>query len=81
MTCNQNTKTQDTIIRIHIISWIHRMLALVVASTALQSQLPMGFTLPFTRLAFKHPRPLSCQRQRYQIWRRCRGTRLEFLSF
>jgi len=38
------------------------MLALVVASTALQSQLPMGFTLPLTRLAFKHLRPLSCQR-------------------
>jgi len=29
------------------------MIALVVASTALQSQLPMGFTLPLTRLAFK----------------------------
>jgi len=24
--------------------------------------LPMGFTLPRTRLAFKHLRPLSCQR-------------------
>jgi len=24
--------------------------------------LPMGFTLPHTRLAFKHLRPLSCQR-------------------
>ena len=40
------------------------MLALVVASIALQSQLPMGFTLPLTRLAFKHLRPLSCQRLR-----------------
>ena len=38
------------------------MFALVVASTVLQSQLPMGFTLPLTRLAFKHLRPLSCQR-------------------
>jgi len=38
------------------------MLALVVASTALQSQFPMGFTLPLTRLAFKHLRPLSSQR-------------------
>jgi len=38
------------------------MLAFVVTSTALQSQLPMGFTLPFTRLAFKHLRSLSCQR-------------------
>jgi len=61
-TRNQNTTTQDTIIRIHIISWIHRMLALVVASTALQSQLPMGFTLPLTRLDFKHLRSLSYQR-------------------
>jgi len=33
------------------------MLALVVASTALQSQLPMGFTLPLIRLAFKDLRP------------------------
>jgi len=38
------------------------MFALVVASTTLQSQLPMGFTLPLTRLAFKHLKPLSCQR-------------------
>ena len=59
-TRNQNTTTQDTIIRIH--SQIHWMLALAVASTTLQSQLPMGFTLPLTRLAFKHLRPLSCQR-------------------
>ena len=42
---------------IHIISQIHRMLALVVASTALQSQLPMSFTLPLTRLVFKYLRP------------------------
>jgi len=61
-THKQDTMTQDTIIRIHIISQIHRMLALVVAFTALQSQLPMGFTLPFTRLAFEHLRSLSCQR-------------------
>jgi len=33
------------------------MLALVVAFTALQSQLPMGFTLPLTRLALKDLRP------------------------
>jgi len=58
----QYTKTQDTIIRIHIISRIHWMLALVVASTTLQSQLSMGFTLPLTRLTFKHLKPLSCQR-------------------
>ena len=32
------------------------MLALVVASTTLQSQLPMGFTLPLTRLALKYLR-------------------------
>jgi len=38
------------------------MLALVVASTALQGQLLMGFTPPLTRLAFKHLRSLSCQR-------------------
>ena len=38
------------------------MLALVVASTALQSQMPMGFTLPLTRLSLKHLRPLCCQR-------------------
>ena len=50
------------IIQIHIISQIHWMLALVAASTTLQSQLPMGFTLPLTRLAFKHLRPLFCQR-------------------
>ena len=62
MTRKQDTKTQDTIIRIHIISRIHRMLAFVVASTALQSQLLMGFTLPLSRLAFKYLRPLSCQR-------------------
>ena len=62
MADKQNTKTQDTIIRIHIISRIHWMFALVVASTALQSQLPMGFTLPLTRLVFKHLRPLFCQR-------------------
>jgi len=37
MTRKQDTKTQDTIIRTHIISRIHWMLALVVASTALQS--------------------------------------------
>ena len=61
-TRNQKTLTQDTIIRIHIISRIHRMLAPVVASTTLQSQLPMSFTLPLTRLVFKHLRPLSCQR-------------------
>jgi len=35
------------------------MLALVVASTALQSQLPRGFTLPLTRLALKDLRPLT----------------------
>jgi len=62
MSSKQDTKTQDTIIRKHIISRIHWMLALVVACTALQSQLPMGFTLPLTRLAFKHLRPLFCQR-------------------
>ena len=62
MTDKQYTKTQDVIIRIHIISRIHWMLALVVASTTLQSQLSMSFTLPLTRLAFKHLRPLSCQR-------------------
>jgi len=62
MTNTQDTKTQDTNIHIHIISRIHRMLALVVASTALQSQLPMGFTLSLTRLAFKHLKSLSCQR-------------------
>ena len=62
MTSKQDTKTQDTIIRIHIIIRIHWMLALLVASTALQSQLPMGFTLPLIRLTFKHLRPLSCQR-------------------
>jgi len=28
------------------------------------ASLPMGFTLPHTRLTFKHPRPLSCQRLR-----------------
>jgi len=59
MTNKQNTKTQDTIIRIHIISQIHWILALVVASIALQSQLPMSFTIPLTRLAFKHLRSLS----------------------
>ena len=37
------------------------MHALVVASTAVEP-LPMGFTLPRTKLAFKHLRPLSCQR-------------------
>ena len=62
MTCTQYTRTQTQLIRIHIISRIHRMFALVVASIALQSQLPMGFTLPLTRLAFKHLRPLFCQR-------------------
>ena len=62
MTDKQYTKTQDTIIRIHIISRIHWRFALVVTSIALQNQLPMGFTLPLTRLAFKHLRPLSCQR-------------------
>jgi len=40
--------------------WIHWMFALVMASTV--ESLPMGFTLPRTRLAFKHLRPLSCQR-------------------
>jgi len=40
----------------YIISRIHRMLALVVAYTTLQSQLPMGFILPLTRLAFKYLR-------------------------
>jgi len=34
----------------------------MVASTALQSQLSMCFTLPLTRLAFKHLRSLYCQR-------------------
>ena len=38
------------------------MLVLVVAFTALQSQLLMGFILPLTRLVFIHLRPLSCQR-------------------
>jgi len=61
-THKQDTTTQDKIIRVHIISRIRRMFALVVASTALQSQLPMGFTLPLTRLAFKHLSPLSCQK-------------------
>ena len=62
MTDKQYNKTQDMIIRIHIISRIHRMFALVVASTALQSQLPMDFTIPLTRLAFKHLRSLSYDR-------------------
>jgi len=35
MTSKQDTKSQDTIIRIHIISWIHGMLPLVVASITL----------------------------------------------
>jgi len=52
---------RHSIIRIHIISWIQWMFALVVASIALQNQLPMGFTLPHTKLAFKHLRSLSCQ--------------------
>jgi len=37
MTCTQYTKTQIRLIRIHIISRIQRMLALVVAFTALSS--------------------------------------------
>jgi len=36
-TCTQYTKTQTRLIRIHIISWIQQMLALVVAFTALLS--------------------------------------------
>jgi len=39
------------------LSRIHRMLALMVVSTVLQSQLPMSFTLPLTRLVFKDLRP------------------------
>ena len=37
MTCKQYTKTQTRLIWIHIISQIQRMLALVVAFTALSS--------------------------------------------
>ena len=37
MTCTQYTKTQTRLIRIHIISRIQRMLALMVAYTALPS--------------------------------------------
>ena len=37
MTCKQYTKTQDRLIRIHIISRIQRMLAIVVAFPALLS--------------------------------------------
>jgi len=59
---NKTLRLKTLLIRIHIISQIHRMLILVVAPTTLQSQLAMGFTLPLTRLAFKHLRPLSCQR-------------------
>jgi len=54
---NNTLRLMTRLIWIHIISRIHRMLALVVASTALQSQLPMSFTLPLTRLAFKYLRP------------------------
>jgi len=59
---NKTLRLKTRLIWIHIISRIHRMFALVAASTALQSQLPMGFTLPLTRLAFKHLRSLSCKR-------------------
>jgi len=37
MTCKQYIKTQTRLIQIHIISWIQRMLALVVAFTSLSS--------------------------------------------
>ena len=54
---NKTLRLKTRLIYIHIISRIHRMLALAVASTTLQSQLPMAFTLPLTRLAFKDLRP------------------------
>jgi len=47
---NNTLRLKTRLIWIHI---IHQMLAPMVASTTLQSQLPMGFTLPLTRLAFK----------------------------
>jgi len=59
MTRNHTLRLKTRLFRMHIISQIHRMLALMVASTALQSQLPMGFTLLLTRLSLKDLRPLA----------------------
>ena len=52
----------DSIIQIHIIRSDSLNVCTCGGLYCSAEPLPMGFTLPYTRLAFKHLRPLSCQR-------------------
>jgi len=56
--------TYDSIIRIHILRSDSLDTCTCGGLYCSAEPLPMGFTLPRTRLTFKHLRPLSCQRLR-----------------
>jgi len=58
----QASKHYDSIIRIHILRSDSPDACTCGGLYCSAEPLPMGFTLPHTRLAFKRLRPLSCQR-------------------
>jgi len=59
---SQHTGHHDSIIRIHILRSDSLDTCTRGGLYCSAEPLPMGFTLPRTRLTFKHLRPLSCQR-------------------
>jgi len=58
----KQTGPYDSIIRIHILRSDSLDACTCGGLYCFAEPLPMGFTLPHTRLAFKRLRPLSCQR-------------------
>jgi len=61
---NKEAGPYDSIIRIHILRSDSLDVCTRGGLYCSAEPLPMGFTLPHTRLTFKHLRPLSCQRLR-----------------
>ena len=59
---NKEAGPYDSIIRIHILRSDSLDVCTRGGLYCSAEPLPMGFTLPLTRLAFKRLRPLSCQR-------------------
>jgi len=60
--CSKQAGHYDSIIRINILGSDSLDACTCGGLYCSAEPLPMGFTLPHTRLAFKHLRPLSCHR-------------------